>query len=126
MPQLAQEAGAVVSQVVGDELAWRLGVRRRRRTSRMIWPNIILHLAVEKLWKTRLVEPQSHAGFELAVLRFYDARPGVKSLERGTCGKTSERARNFSALPKRLSPSRRSYGAAVRLRQLSGVVGGRR
>jgi hypothetical protein len=26
-PQLVQEAGAVVSQVVGDELAWKLGVR---------------------------------------------------------------------------------------------------
>jgi hypothetical protein len=25
-PQLVQEAGAVVSQVVGDELAWKLGV----------------------------------------------------------------------------------------------------
>jgi hypothetical protein len=41
----------------------------------------------------------------------------VKSLERGTSGKNLGKSGNFSALPKRLSPSRRLYGAAVRVRR---------
>lgn len=34
-PLLVQEAGAVVSQVVGDEFAWRLGLTHRRRSRRI-------------------------------------------------------------------------------------------
>jgi hypothetical protein len=49
--------------------------------------------------------------------RLYDAWPGVQSLERGTCGKNLGKSANFCSYPKRLSPSRRSYEAAVRLRR---------
>jgi len=49
--------------------------------------------------------------------RLYDAWPRVQSLERGTCGKNLGKSANFCSHPKRLSPSRRSYEAAVRLRR---------
>jgi len=60
--------------------------------------NIHPHLAVEKLWKNSVVEPQSPAGLSRrAVRRLYDARPSMKSPERGTSGKNLGKSANFSA-----------------------------
>jgi len=72
------------------------------------------HLAVEKLWKTSVVDPQSHAGLRAGgPADFTTLGPECIHSNGGRAKKTSERARTSQPLPKRLSPSRRSYGAAV-------------
>jgi hypothetical protein len=94
-PQVVQEAGAVVSQVIGDEFAWQPGVRRGRRSGRMTRSKIHPHL-VWKLWKNSgCGTAGARWAFERAVRRLYDARPDVESLERGTCGKNLGKSANF-------------------------------
>ena len=86
----------------------------RRRSGRMARSNTHPHLAVEKLWKTSVVDPQTHAGLRAggpATLR----RSGRSAVTRmGYVRKKPRKERELlPTLPKRLSPSRRSYGAAV-------------
>jgi hypothetical protein len=56
------------------------------------------HLVVETV-ETSVVEPQAPGLCRGACRRLYDAWPGVGSLERGTCGNPSERARISPAEP---------------------------
>ena len=93
-PQLVQEAGAVVSQVFGDEFPWKLGLRHMRRSGRMTPVQDSSPYLLWKLWKNSGCRTAgARSVFKRAVGRLYDARPGVRSPERGTdAEKTSERA----------------------------------
>jgi hypothetical protein len=95
LPQLVQEAGAVVSQVVGDELAWKLALRRRR-SGPMTRSNIHSPPRCGKAVDNFGCRTAgARWAFERAVRRPYDARPGLKSLERVRCGKNLGKSANF-------------------------------
>jgi hypothetical protein len=64
-PLLVQEAGAVGSQLLGDELAWKRRLRRRRRSGSTTRSRIHTHLVVETV-ETPVVEPQAQAGLRAA------------------------------------------------------------
>jgi hypothetical protein len=59
----------------------------------------VQHSSPTSLWKScgqpRLWNRRRPLGFERAVRRPYDARPGLKPLERGTCGKNLGKSANF-------------------------------
>ena len=100
-------ARPVVSARPGSGRSRFAGHRRRIRLEAraQAWTPIRRHDSVRdssptslwKLWKTPVVEPQAHAGlFKRAVRRLYDARPSLRSPERGRAGRNLGKSANFS------------------------------